>query len=235
MTRIYFFVCIVAVVGLCTYAWRGRGSISPQSGVPAQAPNQGGAGWNAANYQQAKDEALALSQKQFEEYNRNPPAPTINLPNFPAGPGSPNPIEMNLYEMRGEYTGYLLCTYDVQESLYDPNKEPGWFLSALGQIRDTGPEKFPAFKWVAVVIHNRAEQQGESTFEQSYKAGAIFSSTEVFDSSHDLSQMASQATVDHHPFVYDPTIGQSWEAEKHQRWVIVERHEAATRALVGSN
>ena len=62
------------------------------------------------------------------------------------------------------------------------------------------------------------------------KVGAIFKASDVFDSSHDLSQLVAHAEMDRHPFKYDttqPTPGEQ------QRWVIVEQH-ATNNPTTGS-
>jgi len=161
------------------------------------------------------------------------------LPNYEAGPLNPEPILTNSYEVHDEYLAYLFCTYDVDEPHYDPSMEPAWFKASLLQIRNSGPESFYwiyqcrrgnfPFKWVAVVLVNRAEWHGADTFGQIHKVGAIFNIDEVFDSSRDLSELVAAARMDRHPFVFDPNFGESWEAGKHDRWMIVYRHAATTR------
>lgn len=171
-------------------------------------------------YQRLKEEGLAYAQKLSEERARNPPAKRVPLPNFRAGAGLPRPLGLNFYEERNEYPGYLLCSYDVEENHYDESNELGWFEAALLQMRGVGPDRFPPLKWVAVIICNRAEHSGVSTFEQSHKVGAIFNLNEVFDRASDPRRLAANATMDRHPFVYDVTRRTPGEQ---QRWVIVER------------
>jgi hypothetical protein len=184
------------------------------------------------DYQRAKDAALAQARKEYEEALTNPPPRQVPLPNFMAGPGLPPPIGLNFYETRKYYPGYLLCNYDVDEKHYDQENEPAWFKAALLQIRAYGPQRFPPIKWIAVVIKNDAEHKAASTFEQSHKVGAMFSANEVFDFSRDLSQLIARAAMDRHPFVYDPKRPTPGEQD---RWVIVERHAAATPATTNSN
>ena len=77
----------------------------------------------------------------------------------------------------------------------------------------------------------RQSMTNASTFEKSFKVGAIFKASEVFDSSHDLSQLVADAEMDRHPFKYDthqPTPGEQ------QRWLIVERHAATNAPTTGS-
>jgi hypothetical protein len=83
---------------------------------------------------------------------------------------------------------------------------------------------------VAVAIHNRAEQKGVSTFEQSFKVGAIFKASDVFDSSCDLSQLTARADMNRHPFKYDP---QQPTPGEQQRWLVVEQH-ATNNPTTGS-
>jgi len=176
--------------------------------------------WDEKAYQRSKDEALAYTTKDYEEKLRNPLAKRVPLPNFPSGAGMPRPLGLNFYEERTAYPDYLLCIYDVEEHHYDQSDEAAWLKSALLQIRAHGRGSFPAFKWVAVVICNRAEHKGADTFEESHKVGEIFSSNEVFDRMRDAAQLVARARMDRHPFVYDPT--QPTPGQQ-QRWTIVER------------
>jgi hypothetical protein len=177
-------------------------------------------------YEQRRRDALAKamadSEKDYEEKLLHPPTnKVIFLPNYQAGPLNPRPIHVNFYAINDHYQTYLLCQYDVDEKNYDQSGESGWFQAALKQIRKLGPQKFPPFKWVAVIISNRAEHKDASTFEQCHKVGAIFKAGDVFDSSSNLSKLIAGAEMDRHPFKYDttqPTPGEQ------QRWVIVERH-----------
>jgi len=137
---------------------------------------------------------------------------------------------VNFYAVDDRYPAYLQCEYDVEEKNYSQSNEPKWFKAALKQVRHYGPTRFPPIKWVAVIINNDAEWTDVSTIDQAHKVGAIFKASEVFDSSHDLSQLVAHAETDRHPFKYDttqPTPGQQ------QRWVIVERHAATNNPTTG--
>jgi hypothetical protein len=183
-----------------------------------------------AVHQRALEEAVDSGDKDYEERMRSPPTNQLRLPNPEIGPGRPFPQYVNFYTMDERFPAYLLCEYPVSADAYDQSKEAEWFKAALLQIRHLGPQKFPAVKWIAVSIFNFAEANGASTFEQSFKVGAVFRASMVFDSSTDLSQLVSQAELDRHPFKYDsqqPTPGEQ------QRWVIVERHAATN--LVSTN
>ena len=182
-----------------------------------------GAGTQAAggSYQQSKDELLAQAKREYDHQMAYPQAQPRPLPNFHAGPGLPPPIGINFYEVSERHRAYLFCTYDVEEKRYDAANEPAWFKAALLQIRATGPQRFPPVAWVAIVIHNRAEQKGAYTFEQSFKVGAIFNLREVFDVAKDLNLMIAQTKVDRHPVEYDPQ-----NYAEPPRWLIVEQHAA---------
>lgn len=191
---------------------------------------------NAKEYQRAKDAALAEGEREYEEKMRhpelltNPPPSEWPLPNYQTGPGRPLPNYLNFYTMDDHFPSYLLCEYAVEEKSYNQSNDPKWFKTALKQIRHSGSEKFPPIKWVAVCICNGAEHKDASTFEQSFKVGAIFKASDVFDSSHDLSQMISAAAMDRHPFKYDttrPTPGEQ------QWWLIVEQHAATNNPTTG--
>jgi len=168
--------------------------------------------------------AMDDSQKSYEKRLTNPPTPEIRLPNYETGPGRPSPDYVNFYSTDERFPTYLLCEYPVNESTYDQAKESKWFAEALNQIRDTGTNQFPPFKWIAVAVRNRAEHLGATTFQKSFKVAAIFSAEDVFDKSRDISFLIIHADMDRSPFFYDeqqPTPGQQ------QRWMIVERHAAA--------
>jgi len=137
---------------------------------------------------------------------------------------------VNSYGVDDPYPNYLECVYDVDEKNYNQSKEPKWFIESLKQIRHLGPQKFPPIKWIAVVIKNRAEHKGASTFEQSFKVGAIFKASDVFDSSRDLSRLIAGAQMDRHPFKYDP---HQPTMDEQQRWIIVEQHVATNNPTTG--
>jgi hypothetical protein len=169
--------------------------------------------------------ALDHAAKQREDRRRGVPLPpsAFPLPNPDAGPHRPPPSYVNLYHVNDNYPNYLECIYDVDEKSYNQSEEPKWFIESLKQTRHFGPERFPPVKWIAVVIKNRAEHKDASTFEQSFKVGAIFQASDVFDSSRDLSQLVANAIMDRHPFFFDLKKPELITAEQ-QRWIIVERH-----------
>jgi hypothetical protein len=198
------------------------GGSSPQAAAPSV----------DQDYQRSKDAALAQAKREYEEALTNPPPRQIPLPNFMAGPGLPPPIALNFYETRRYHPGYLLCTYDVDEKHYDPANEPAWFKASLLQIRGTGRDSFPPFKWIAVIINNRADWKGLSTIDQAHKVGAIFNASDVFDRSRDLTELVAQAKLDRHPFSVHPTQPTPGQQD---RWLIVERHAAANPLAASSN
>jgi hypothetical protein len=176
-----------------------------------------------ANRGQNITDMLAYSEMLYQKRLHEPPSNQIRLPNFETGPGRPLPDYVNFYTTDDRFPAYLLCEYPVEIMPYDQSNESDWFTAALEQIRGSGAKKFPPIKWVAVIIRNRAEHKGASTFEQSFKVGAIFNATNVFDGSTDLLQLVSHADKDRHPFKYD--LQQASPGEQ-QRWMIVERHAA---------
>jgi hypothetical protein len=221
-------LCLVVSIGLgCSR----RGTALPAAAsANDQRPTEEDSRWNNADYQREKETALAHAEKVREELLRNPVTNEVVLPNPPTGPGMPLPMGVNFYEVAPLYPDYLWCRYDVSENHYDPSNEPQWFESALLQIRDVGPRRFPPLKWIAVVVFNRAEHKGASTFAQCFKVGAVFKSEEVFGLGSDLRELIAKTEMDRHPFKYDST--KRTPAEQ-QRWLIVEQH-AATNAPVTS-
>ena len=171
-------------------------------------------------------------KKDTEERFQHPHPSDWPLPNFQAGPGRPPPNYLNFYRMDDRFPSYLLCEYPVEEERYDQTNEAEWFKAALKQVRRSGPKKFPPLKWVAVAIRNVAEHKDASTFERSFKVGAIFNANDVFDSSRVLSQLVARAAMDRHPFMYDPKQPPTGED---QRWLIVERHAAVAGPTTGAN
>lgn len=172
-------------------------------------------------------------ETEYEEANRHPEMllhPPLSEWPFPNQEGG-IPLYENFYGIDDHFPAYLLCSYNVDEYPYDRTREPEWFKTALGGIRQSGSEKFPPIKWIAVIICNRREHKDAATFERSFKVGAIFKASDVFDSSHDLSQLVAGAEMDRHPFKYDkhPRI-----ADEQQRWMIVERHTATNNPTTGS-
>lgn len=124
-------------------------------------------------YQNAKDEALAASEKEYEARMHGAPPRPSEFP-FPNPPGEqPIPNYINFYSINDRYPTYLLCEYRVDKREYDQLDEPKWFKAALKQIRQSGPKKFPPITWIAVIIINRAEWNGASTFEEAHKVGTF--------------------------------------------------------------
>lgn len=147
----------------------------------------------------------------------------VPLPNVEGG----TPVGVNFYETEPRYPGYLLCTYGVVENNYDPNNENARFGQALSQIRSTGRDRFPPIRYIAIVIFNRAEHKGVETFETSFKAGAVFDANQVFDGPLSITDIASGAKIDRHPFRLDTTRRTPSEQ---QQWLVVERDEARRKS-----
>jgi hypothetical protein len=220
-------VCLVFFVG-CASNGGFTDSVLPATNTPPQ--------MNSNELAQANAQiASAMSEparKRFESMLRGEPPPPSEFPfpNIYGEPLHPSPKYVNFYAVDDRYPAYLQCEYDVEEKNYSQSNEPKWFKAALKQVRHYGPTRFPPIKWVAVIINNDAEWTDVSTIDQAHKVGAIFKASEVFDSSHDLSQLVAHAETDRHPFKYDttqPTPGQQ------QRWVIVERHAATNNPTTG--
>jgi len=171
-------------------------------------------------------------QRENEERLRNPHPSDWPFPNFQTGPGRPLPNYVNFYRIDDRFPSYLLCEYDVNVKPYDASKESRWFKSALEQVRRSGSTKFPPIKWIAATIRNVAEHKDASTFEGSFRVGAIFNAADVFDPTNSLKALIGRTVVDRHPFVYDPNHPSGGED---QRWMIVERHAATTHATTNSN
>jgi hypothetical protein len=225
MKRAKCLVWIVLAVSLSSIAGFGQTNGVSSNGVinTVEGP------MNAKDYQQAKEAAVAEGEREYQEKLRhpelltNPPPSERPFPNYQTGPGRPLPNYLNFYTMDDHFPMYLQCEYAVEEKSYNPSDEKKWFKAALKQIRRSGPTNFPPVKWIAVAIRNVAEHKDASTFEPSFKVGAIFKASDVFDSSSDLSRLVAQAQMDRHPFKYDtsrPTPGEQ------QRWMIVEEHAA---------
>jgi hypothetical protein len=185
-----------------------------------------------ANQDQDIKEALAYSRMMLKARVNGMPEPPSQfpLPNVEGYAGHPLPDYVNFYCINDHYPNYLLCEYDVDKKNYSQSDESKWFNAALKQIHHSGPKKFPPVKWIAVIIVNRAEWSGASTFEQAHKVGVIFNASDVFDSSRKFSQLIADAAKDRHPFKYDqiqPTPGDQ------QRWLIVERHSVTNKPTTG--
>jgi hypothetical protein len=177
-------------------------------------------------------EKFAAQQRENSLRGTPPPPSQFHFPNVYGEPLQPRPCYVNFYAVNDHYPEYLLCEYEVDVSNYDQTSETKWFSESLTQMRHHGAKKFPPIKWVAVIIKNRAEHKDESTFEQSFKVGAIFKAPDVFDASHDVSKLIAQAGTDRHPFFFDRTKPDLFPAEQ-QRWMIVERHAATNNPTTG--
>ena len=181
------------------------------------------------------DKALALAAKLRAEKMQGIQRPSeFPFPNVYGEPLHPSPCWVNFYSVNDHYPDYLLCEYDVDETNYNQSIESKWFGDALAQIRRYGTKKFPPVKWVAVIIKNRAEHKGGSTFEQSFKVGAIFKAADVFDASHEFPGLIASASMDRHPFLFDQTRPSLFPVEQ-QRWIIVERHAATNSPAAKTN
>ena len=216
---------VALAVGCCLSTGCGRNRNGPTDSSSAK----GSDGMLSEDSNQWSKEAY---ERAFAHADKEGP-PKWSLPNFVAGPGMPRPDAVNFYRIDKHYLAYLLCEYDVRETHYDQGNEPEWFKAALLQIRATGRDKFPPFvKWVAVIICNRAEGVAGHPIAESSKAGATFDASEIFDPTLDISQLVAQADVDRHPSKYNPQGQETWDVE---RWLIVERHAAATATATNSN
>ena len=240
-TRVLKIICILVCVLSVSCVRGGEGS--PPALLPTNTPSQTSSPEmtqqsksNETERAAALREALQYAAKQAEDRAHGVPLPpsAFSFPNPDAGPHRPPPSYVNFYGVDDHYPNYLECVYDVDEKNYNQSKEPKWFIESLKQIRHSGPEKFPPIKWIAVVIKNRAEHKDASTFEQSFKVGAIFKASEVFDSSHNLSHLVAIAVMDRHPFFLDLKKPELFPAEQ-QRWIIVEQHAATNSPTAGSH
>jgi hypothetical protein len=160
---------------------------------------------------------------------RNPPPSAWHFPNYECGPMRPQPNHVNFYQIDNQFPSYLLCSYHVEETHYNKTKEPIRFKDSLEQIRELSPKEFPPLEWIVVAICNVDEHKGASTFEKSFKVGAIFKANMVFDNSKDLSQLVDKAVKDRHPFMYD---SKQPHPDQQQRWVIVERHASSFKSKI---
>jgi hypothetical protein len=193
-------------------------------------------GSNDDNYEarNAAFEEFAAKQRENNLRGISPPPSQFHFPNVYGEPFHPRPCYVNFYSVNDHYPDYLLCEYDVEVTHYNQSDESGWFGEALAQIRRYGPKKFPPVKWVAVIIKNRAEHKDESTFEQSFKVGAIFKADDVFDAVHNVSELITQVSMDRHPFFFDRTKPDLFPSEQ-QRWIIVEQHAATNSPVSKKN
>jgi hypothetical protein len=76
--------------------------------------------------------------------------------------------------------------------------------------------RFPEVMWIAVMLWNRAEHMGKSTFEESRKSSAIFRGSEVFDRSNALPGVI-ESEINRQPFKYEERgnpahVGWSWKS-----------------------
>lgn len=220
LLRRMFSLAVLFFLAGCVYGGEGLPSASTNTSPQMTQPSKNDEAERAA----ALRKALQHSAKEAEDRAHGIPLPpsAFPLPNPDAGPHRPPPSYVNLYDVDDNYPSYLECIYDVDEKNYNQSKEPKWFVESLKQTRHFGLEKFPPIRWIAVVIKNRAEHKDASTFEQSFKVGAVFKASDVFDSSRDLSQLVANAVMNRHPFKYDP------QGEQQQRWLIVEQHATNT-------
>jgi hypothetical protein len=232
MKREFGFMSAVLVIAFCLSAHAVRGSDSSSTSQPAVGSVAFGSNGQDANQTDATNQPIRkidfnAVEKENEERLRHPHPSDWPFPNFQTGPGRPLPNYVNFYRIDDRFPSYLLCEYDVNATPYDPSKEIGWFRSALEQVRRSGPTKFPPIKWIAVTIRNVAEHKDATAFAGSFKVGAIFNSSEVFDVSFSLKALIARAAMDRHPFTYDPSHPLDGED---QRWLIVERHAAVNAA-----
>ena len=178
--------------------------------------------------------ALERAAKAYEErLNGKPPSPSeFPFPNYETGPGRPRPTYVNSYRVEDNYPTYLLCIYDVEGKQYRQTNEPGWFKKVLCEIRRLGPYKFPPIEWVVVIILNRGDGKHVQPLDKWYPVGTIFKAGDVFDSSHDLSDLVAHAQLDRHPFLFDP-YQPTLDAQR--KWMILERHAATNLPPIKPN
>ena len=241
MKQTKFHIRVIVATASCLFAGCGRHhkvvqknstDTNPAQVVVADQDTNQSADWQSQTNTDPWAVAMRKADRIYQEKLRNPNSnKEVPLPNYQAGPLNPPAIHLNFYETRDYYPSYLLCSYDIDEKNNDQSEETKWFKASLEQIRKLGPQKFPSFRWVAVIIVNRAEYKDVSTIEQAHKVGAIFKASDVFNLSRDLSQLVADATMDRHPFKLDrqqPTPGEQ------QRWIIVEQHAAINHPAAGT-
>ena len=236
LKTIYTLVCVLSVS--CIRAGEGSPSLLSVTNAPTPTTSPEFTNQLGSNDDDraALNAGFKIADKMAEDRIRGvpPPPSQFPLPNYDTGPHRPYPVHVNLYSINDHYPDYLECSYHVDEKNYNQSEEPKWFKVSLKQIRSSGPKEFPPLKWIAVIIINRAEWSGESTFEQANKVGAIFKASDVFDSSKDLSQLIAGAEMDRHPFFLDPQQSKYIPMER-QRWIIVERHAATNLPTASSH
>jgi hypothetical protein len=221
VTRLLFFVLPLSLFCGCGHnESSATNTVSRNTNQPQWSETQQKA------YQREKEEALAEAERLRNQNLQKPPQHEVPLPNYDTGPGRPLPLGINFYEKRDYYPGYLLCTYNINESHYDPSNESEWFRAALLQIRAKESFNFPPTKWVAVVIRNRAQYKDTNTFAQCYRVGAIFDAKSVFDHEVNLRALITGPVVDRQPLNFDSTRPTPREQ---QRWLIVEKHMRANQ------
>lgn len=231
--RIYFAASVLLLVEAWAYADGGLTNGPTVSnrrssmGIPDSTP-QTGSNDNSYESRNAAFEKFAAQQRENNSKGNPPPPSQFHFPSVYGEPLHPSPCYVDFYSVNDHYPDYLLCEYDVDETSYSESAESKWFGDALAQIRHHGPKKFPPVKWVAVIIRNRAEHKGVSTFEQSFKVGAIFKAAGVFDASHDVPGLIAQVSLDRHPFHFDQTKSDLFPVDQ-QRWIIVEQHAVTNR------
>jgi hypothetical protein len=216
----------------CVCAGEGSPSVSLATNAPPQMTSSESTNQPGRNEADRAFDDYVAKQREDRIRGVPPPPSQFPFPNVYGEPLHPRPNYVNFYRINDHYPTYLLCEYDVDENHYDQSNEPKWFKAALKQIRHSGPTKFPPIKWVAVAIRNVAEHKDASTFEKSFKVGAIFKASDVFDSSYDLSQLDAGAEMDRHPFFFDVKKPDLFPAEQ-QRWIIVEQHAATNNPTTG--
>lgn len=138
---------------------------------------------------------------------------------MPAGTDGPGRREPGTCRCQG--TGYgdeYLGVYYYVDVTYDSANGRMYLNDALRWVAANMQRSLLAeHQYLAVIVFNLPEHQGEQAFEQAHKIGAVFSMQDVLDNTKSADELVAKVNALDRPFLY--------EKGKNNRWLIIEEHQ----------
>jgi hypothetical protein len=138
---------------------------------------------------------------------------------MPAGTDGPGRRRPGTCRCQG--TGYgddYLGVYYYVDATYNSTDGAKYLRDALKWVTANMQHSFLArHQYLAVIVFNLREHQGEQAFEQAHKIGAVFSMQDVLDKTKSAAELVAKANALDRPFMY--------EEDKNDRWLIIEEHQ----------
>ena len=138
---------------------------------------------------------------------------------MPAGTDGPGRREAGTCRVQGTtYPDDYLCMYYYIDVSYDPVKAPTYLVEAVNWSRKNMRAAFLAeHRYVAVILFNLPDHQGEDAFGVAHKDGAVFAVDDLLNSKLSATDLVANTTVCKKSFLYQ---------HGKRQWLVIEEHQA---------